>query len=324
MSEAQEKTVEQINKRETVLAGSNLEKILKSGQFAVTCECGPPKGANVEHLMKKIDLIRGNCDAANVTDNQTAVVRMSSIGAAAILVKEGVEPVMQMVTRDRNRIAAQSDMFGAYALGIRNMLCLTGDHQKFGNHPTAKNVFDLDSIQLLNVMRGCCFEGKMAGGEEVDGVPHMFLGAAENPFGDPFEFRVPRLAKKVTAGAEFIQTQCIYDMDRFKRFMAQAVERGLDKKVFVLAGITPLKSAGMANYMNKFVAGISIPDEIIQRMKGAEKGKQAEEGIKICLEQIEEVRKIPGVAGLHLMAIEWEDRVHEILERAKLLPRPKA
>ena len=304
-------------------SGSNLEKVLRAGHFAVTCECGPPKGANLEHLKKKINQIKGCTDAANVTDNQTAVVRMSSIGASAVLVQEGVEPVMQMVTRDRNRIAAQADVFGAYVLGIRNMLCLTGDHQKFGNHPQAKNVFDMDSIQLLSMMKTIRDDGKMNSGEEVDGGIEMFLGAAENPFADPFEFRPIRLAKKIDAGADFIQTQCIYDMPRFKKFMQIACDMGLDKKCFILAGLTPLKSAGMANYMNKFVAGISIPEDVIKRIKGVEKEKQSEEGIRFLLEQIEEVKQIPGVAGAHVMAIEWEERVREIVERAGMLPRPQ-
>ncbi len=307
---------------EEMRSGSNLERVLRSGQFAVTCECGPPKGADVEHLEKKVNLVKGFVDAANVTDNQTAVVRMSSIGASAILVRNGVEPVMQMVTRDRNRIAAQSDVFGAYALGIRNMLCLTGDHQSFGNHPMAKNVFDQDSIQLLDMVRTIRDEGKLFNGEPVEGGIKMFLGAAANPFADPFEFRVIRLAKKINAGADFIQTQCIYDMDRFKEFMRMACDMGLDKKCFILAGLTPLKSAGMANYMNKNVAGITIPDALIQRMKGAPKGKQADEGINILLDQIREVREIPGIAGVHIMAIEWEEKVAEITERAGLLPRP--
>jgi methylenetetrahydrofolate reductase (NADPH) len=304
-------------------SGSNLEKVFKGGHFAVTCECGPPKGADIEVIKKKASYIKGKVDAANVTDNQTAVVRMSSIATSAILIKEGVEPIMQMVTRDRNRIAAQSDVFGAYALGIRNMLCLTGDHQKFGNHPRAKNVFDMDSIQLLDVVRTIRDEGKVNSGEEVEGGIGMFLGAAENPFGDPFEFRVHRLAKKIAAGANFIQTQCIYDMDRFKTFMKQAVDMGLTEKCYIMAGLTPLKSAGMANYMNKFVAGITIPQPLIDRIKGVEKGQQTEEGIKILMEQIEECRNIPGVAGAHIMAIEWEEKVPELVERAKLLPRPQ-
>lgn len=303
-------------------SGSNLEKVLRAGHFAVTCECGPPKGADVHHLEEKINQVKGCVDAANVTDNQTAVVRMSSIGASAILVKNGLEPVMQMVTRDRNRIAAQSDVFGAYVLGIRNMLCLTGDHQTFGNHPMAKNVFDMDSIQLLDMIRIIRDEGKMNSGEPVEGGIGMFLGAAVNPFADPFEFRVIRFAKKVRAGANFVQTQCIYDMKRFREFMRQACDMGLDKECFILAGLTPLKSVGMANYMNKKVAGITIPDDIIARMKGAPKGQAAEEGMKLLIEQIQEVREIPGIAGVHVMAIEWEERVREIVERAGLLPRP--
>lgn len=304
-------------------SGSNLERVLSSGHFAVTCECGPPKGADVEHLREKINLIKGCVDAANVTDNQTAVVRMSSIAASAILVTTGVEPVMQMVTRDRNRIAAQSDLFGAYALGIRNMLCLTGDHQTFGNHPMAKNVFDLDSLQLLDVVRTIRDDGKVNSGDPVEGGIKMFLGAAANPFADPFEFRVIRLAKKIRAGADFIQTQCIYDMDRFREFMKMACDMGLDRECFILAGLTPLKSAGMAAYMNRNVAGISIPDEIIKRIRGAPKQSQPEEGINLILEQIQQVREIPGVAGVHIMAIEWEERVREITERAGLLPRPQ-
>ena len=306
-----------------MMAGSNLERVLKAGHFAVTCECGPPKGADTDLLQTKMDLIKGCVDAANVTDNQTAVVRMSSIAASAILVRNGIEPVMQMVTRDRNRIAAQSDLFGAYALGIRNMLCLTGDHQSFGNHPMAKNVFDLDSIQLLDVVRTIRDQGVLNNGDKVEGGIKMFLGAAANPFADPFEFRVIRLAKKIDAGADFIQTQCIYDMDRFKEFMKMACDMGLDKQCFVLAGLTPLKSAGMASYMNRNVAGITIPDAIIQRIRGVPRGQQAEEGMRLLLEQIQEVREIPGVAGVHVMAIEWEEKVKEIMERAGLLPRPQ-
>jgi methylenetetrahydrofolate reductase (NADPH) len=303
-------------------SGSNLERVLKAGHFAVTCECGPPKGADLEHLQTKIGLIRGCVDAANVTDNQTAVVRMSSIAASAILIRNGMEPVMQMVTRDRNRIAAQSDVFGAYALGIRNMLCLTGDHQSFGNHPMAKNVFDLDSIQLLDVVRTIRDQGLLNNGEQVQGGIGMFLGAAANPFADPFEFRVVRMAKKIRAGADFIQTQCIYDMGRFREFMKMACDMGLDRQCFILAGLTPLKSAGMAAYMNRNVAGIAIPDAIIQRIRGVPKGQQGEEGIRLLLEQIQEVREIPGIAGVHIMAIEWEERIREITERAGLLPRP--
>jgi len=303
-------------------AGSNLEKILTGGQFAVTGELGPPKGADVAIIERKAKLLKGNVDAINVTDNQTAIVRMSSIAVSALLKQMGMEPTMQMVCRDRNRIAMQSDIFGAYALGIRNILCLSGDHQKFGNHPTAKNVFDLDSIQLIQTVKKMRDEHKVLSGDEIEGPPQMFIGAAANPFADPFEFRVIRLAKKAAAGVDFIQTQCIYDMDKFERFMQMVRDRGLHEKIFILAGVTPLKSVGMARYMKEKVAGMEVPDEIINRMKAAGKEKAREEGLKICVEQIERLKKIPGVHGIHLMAIEWEEVVHEIIERAGLLPRP--
>ncbi len=303
-------------------AGSNLEKILTGGQFAVTGELGPPKGADVAIIERKAKLLKGNVDAINVTDNQTAIVRMSSIAVSALLKQMGLEPTMQMVCRDRNRIAMQSDIFGAYALGIRNILCLSGDHQKFGNHPTAKNVFDLDSIQLIQTVKKMRDEHKVLSGDEIEGVPQMFIGAAANPFADPFEFRVIRLAKKAAAGVDFIQTQCIYDMDKFERFMQMARDRGLHEKIFILAGVTPLKSVGMARYMKEKVAGMEVPDEIINRMKAAGKEKAREEGLKICVEQIQRLKSIPGVHGIHLMAIEWEEVVHEIIERAGLYPRP--
>jgi methylenetetrahydrofolate reductase (NADPH) len=304
-------------------AGSNLEKILSSGGFAVTGELGPPKGADVSVIERKASLLKGNVDAINVTDNQTAIVRMSSIAVGAILQRMGLEATMQMVCRDRNRIAIQSDIFGGYALGIRNILCLSGDHQKFGNHPTAKNVFDLDSIQLIQTVKLMRDEHKVLGGDEIEGVPAMFIGAAANPFADPFEYRVIRLAKKVAAGVDFIQTQCIYDMDKFERFMQMVRDRGLHEKVHILAGVTPLKSVGMARYMKEKVAGMEVPDEIIARMKSVGKEKAREEGLNICVEQIQRLRKIEGVHGIHLMAIEWEDAVHSIVERAGLLPRPQ-
>lgn len=303
--------------------GSNLEKILEKGVFAVTGELGPPKGNDVAVIKRKAEHLRGKVDAVNVTDNQTSIVRMSSIATSALLIQMGLEPVMQMVTRDRNRIAIQSDILGATALGIKNMLCLSGDHQNFGNQKDATNVFDIDSIQLLQCVKTMRDEGKLCGGEEkIEGEIKLFIGAAANPFADPFEFRVVRLAKKARAGADFIQTQCIYDMDRFKEWMRMVRDRGLHEKLHILAGVTPLKSGGMARYMAKNVAGITIPDAIIERMVKAK--EPAQEGIKICVEQIEQLRKIEGVRGIHLMAIEWEEKVSEIVEGAGLLPRPKA
>jgi methylenetetrahydrofolate reductase (NADPH) len=304
-------------------SGSNLEKVLRAGHFAFTGECGPPKGANIDHLKEKIAHLKGMVDAVNITDNQTAVVRMSSWAASTILIQEGIEPNFQMVCRDRNRLAMQSDILGAYAMGIRNMLCLSGDHQRFGNHPQAKNVFDLDSMQLIALAKKMRDEGKFLNEEELDVSPRLFIGAASNPFADPTEFRVYRLAKKIASGADFVQTQCIYNMDIFRDFMKKAVDMGLHEKCYILAGVTPMKSVGMAQYMAKAVPGMDVPESLINRLRGAGKGKAAEEGIKFALEEIEEFKEMEGVAGVHLMAIEWEHKVPEIAEKAGLLPRPK-
>jgi methylenetetrahydrofolate reductase (NADH) len=305
------------------ISGSNLEKVLKTGHFAFTGECGPPLGANVELLKKKARFLKGCVDAVNVTDNQTAVVRMSSWAASLILMQEGLEPNFQMVCRDRNRLAMQADILGVFAHGIRNMLCLSGDHQKFGNHPGSKNVFDIDSMQLINMVKTMRDDGKFLNGQEIDVSPRLFIGAASNPFGDPSEFRVYRLAKKIAAGADFVQTQCIYNMKRFREFMKQVVDMGLHEKCAILAGVTPMKSVGMARYMAKQVPGMDVPDELIKRLKGAGKGKGAVEGIQFAVEQIEEFKEMEGIAGVHLMAIEWEHRVPEIAEMAGVLPRPQ-
>lgn len=304
-------------------SGSNLEKVLKAGYFAFTGECGPPRGANAEAIRKKAQYLKGCVDAVNVTDNQTAVVRMSSWAACLILKEEGLDPNFQMVCRDRNRLAMQSDILGIAAHGIKNMLCLSGDHQRFGDHPEAKNVYDIDSIQLISMVKKMRDEGKFLNNQEIDVPPKLFIGAACNPFAEPLEFRVYRLAKKIAAGADFIQTQCIYNMKRFREFMKRVVDMGLHEKCYILAGITPLKSVGMARYMATQVPGMDVPDELIKRLRGAGKGKVAEEGIKIAVEQIQELKEMEGVAGVHLMAIEWEHRVPEIAERAGMLPRPK-
>jgi 5,10-methylenetetrahydrofolate reductase len=303
-------------------SGSNLEKVFANGHFAVTAELGPPKNNDVSVIQRKVDFLRGYIDAVNITDNQTAIVRMSSIATSVFVIQMGMEPVMQMVTRDRNRIAMQSDLFGATALGIKNIVCLTGDHHTFGNQVNAKNVHDLDSVQLINMVKTMRDEKVLMGGEEkIEGEVNMFIGGAANPFADPFEFRALRTAKKAAAGVDFIQTQCIYDMVRFKEWMKMIRDLGVDKKVHIMAGITPLKSAGMARYMAKNVAGITIPEALIDRMAKAAKG--SEEGIKICVEQIQEVREIEGVHGVHIMAIEWEQMISKITEMAGLLPRPK-
>ena len=308
-------------------SGSNLESVLDQGEFAVTAELGPPKSANAASVRKKADLLKGQVDAVNITDNQTAIVRMSSVAAARLALDHGVEPVMQMTCRDRNRLAIQSDILGAYALGIRNILCLSGDHQRFGNHPQAKNVFDLDSIQLVDMVRTMRDKGLFQCGEEIRNTkkaplspPKMLIGAAANPFGDPFPFRVIRLAKKVNAGADFIQTQPVFDLERFINWMAAVRDRGLHEQTAILGGVMPVKTWKALDYMDKNVPGISIPAPLIKRMKEAE-DPQAE-GVKLCVEVIQQLREVQGVRGVHIMAVEWEAVVPDIVSRAGLLPRP--
>lgn len=324
------------------LSGSNLEKILRAGHFAVTGELGPPQSADPEVIREKAALLKGYCDAVNITDNQTAIVRMSSISAGAILVQEGLEPVIQMTCRDRNRLAIQSDLLGANALGMKNLLCLTGDHQNFGNHPTAKNVFDIDSVQLVKMVADMRDQHIFQCGEAFKGPePRFFVGAAAAPFADPIDFRPYRLAKKVNAGADFIQTQLVYDVPAFAHYMEKVRELGLHEKTYIMAGVGPLKSPGMARYMKNNVPGILVPDEIINRMTAAggpwagkkndeltpeDKRERAkawqQEGIQVCVELIQQLRQIEGVAGVHVMAIEWEAAVKPIVEGAGLYPRP--
>jgi methylenetetrahydrofolate reductase (NADPH) len=303
---------------------SKLQKMMASGHLAVTSEVGPPRSADGSVIEKKGNLIKDYVDAVNVTDNQTSVCRVCSLACCIRLKLMGLEPVLQMVTRDRNRIALQSDILGAASFGINNILCLTGDHQHFGDHPKAVNVFDLDSIQLIQTVKLMRDEGRLLGGHEFEVRPQMFIGAAANPFAGPnVAMRVARLAKKAAAGVQFIQTQCIYNLDTFKEFMKLAVDRGLHEKVAILAGITPMKNVGMAKYMQKRVPGIDVPDEIVRRIGGVPKEKQAEEGISLAVDQIEELKGVEGVRGFHLMAIEWEEKVPEIVQRAGLYPRPK-
>jgi methylenetetrahydrofolate reductase (NADPH) len=307
-----------------VTTPSRLEKVIAAGHYAVTSECGPPRNGNADAVSHKASILKDHVDAINITDNQTAVVRQCSLASCIRLKLLGLEPVLQMVTRDRNRIAIQSDLLGATAFGINNVLCLTGDHQRFGDHPNCANVFDLDSTKLIQTVKLMRDAGRLLGGHEMkEDFPKMFIGAAENPFADPFEIRVLRLAKKVAAGAQFIQTQCIYNMDKFKLWMKLLREIGLHEKVAILAGLTPMKNVGMAKYMKNRVPGIDVPDSIIKRLAGVPKEKQAEEGINICLEQIEELKQEEGIRGFHIMAIEWEEKVPEIVERAGLYPRPK-
>ncbi len=304
---------------------STLEKVLSAGHFAVTAELGPPQNANPEAIKKKAKHCLGNVEGANITDNQTAIVRMSSIAAGVIALSCGVEPIIQMVCRDRNRIAMQSDILGAAALGCKNLLCLSGDHQKFGNHPESAGVYDIDSVQLVAMVKQMRDDKQFISGDPIkEHEPRLFIGAVENPFADPFEFRVVRLAKKVNAGADFLQTQCIFDVDKFEKWMKMVVDQGLHEKIYILAGLTPVRSERALKFMNTEVAGMSIPDELISRMEAVkDKDEKKEEGIKICLEMIERIKSIEGVAGIHLMPIGWESITPVILERAGLLPRPQ-
>ncbi len=300
---------------------SKLQRLFEEGEFVVTCEIGPPKSASGEGIRKHAEHLKSYADAMNLTDNQTAIVRLSSIGAGLHVIAAGGEPIIQMTCRDRNRIALQSDLLGAYSLGIRNLLCLSGDHQMFGNHQGAKNVYDLDSIQLIKTVRDMRDNKIFHSGEKIkQDEPRFFIGAVANPFADPFEFRVFRMEKKIRAGAQFIQTQCIFDMDRFEAFMDLARKRGLHEQAYIMAGVMPVKSAKVARYMQKNVSGMLVPDWIVERLEKAE--DQAAEGVQICIEQIKHLKNIPGISGVHIMAVAWEEIVPNIVAGAGLLPRP--
>ena len=286
---------------ETREPASNLERILRAGKFAVTSEVGPPKSGDAAAIHKKAKLLRDVSDAANITDNQTAIVRMSSIAAASMAIQDGFEPVIQVTCRDRNRISIQSDLLGAYALGVRNVLCLTGDHMRCGNHPEARKVYDLDSINLIGMVRAMD-AGKFQNGEEIKPAPRFFVGGVENPFAPPYEFRPFRLKKKAEAGAQFIQTQMIFNVERFKEFMKVVVDLGLHEKMYILAGVGPLKSPGMARYMRDSVAGMEVSAKWVERMEKTPKEKWKDEWMNVCVEIINEMREIPGIAGVHIMS----------------------
>ncbi len=315
-------------------SGSNLERVLAAGHFAVTGELGPPRSINKDFVTSRIDMMKDHVDAANLTDNQTGIVRLSSIATGILLAQNGLEPVIQMTCRDRNRLAIQSDLMGANIHGVQNVLCLSGDHQSFGNHPGAKNVHDVDSMQLIRMVRDMRDENRFQCGDEIKGGgPRLFIGAAASPFSSPIEHRPLRLAKKVIAGADFVQTQMIFDMGQFREYMKRVVDMGLHEKVSILAGVGPLKSTPMAKFLNDQVPGIVVPDDCMKRMEGAVKGVDSDdkiamrdawraEGIKLCVEQIQEVREIEGVAGVHIMAILWEAAIAPIVEAAGLYPRP--
>lgn len=296
---------------------SNLEKSLSEGRFVITTEIGPPKDAAASKIRDKAMLLKGCADAFNITDNQTAVVRMSSLAGSVILLEMDMEPIMQMTCRDRNRIGLQSDLLGASALGVRNILCLTGDHQSFGNHPAAKGVFDIDSIQLLQIIKNMRDAGIFQSGDPLLAErPCAFLGAAANPYADPFEIQVDRLRKKIDAGAEFIQTQSVYNLEKFSQWIDDVRSEGLDKKVHILAGITPLKSVKMAERMKFHVPGTDVPDVVYERIKNA--SDAAKEGYIIALETIRELKGLKGIHGIHITALFWEEIIPVLVKDSGL------
>ena len=295
-----------------------MEQVLAGAGFAVTGELGPPKGADADVIVEKANILKGHVDAVNITDNQTAIARMSSMAAARLVIDQGLEPIMQITCRDRNRLAMQADILGAAALGVKNLLCLTGDHQSFGNHPKSKGVFDLDSVTLIKMVKDMRDVPAFECGDEITKAPKLYIGAAANPYADPFPFRAIRLAKKVDAGTDFVQTQIIFNVDKFEEFMAQCRELGVTDRCKILAGVAPLKSAGMAKYMKNRVAGMDVPDGVIERMSDADDAQDA--GIDVCVDVINQVKDIEGVAGVHIMAVEWEEAVPEIVSRAGLKP----
>jgi len=298
---------------------SNLEKVLSEKGFAVTAEIGPPKGCDSSRIRKKGEMLRGCADAFNVTDNQTAVVRMSSMAGCCILLDMGLEPVMQMACRDRNRIGLQSDVLGAAAVGVRNILCVTGDHQCFGNHPSSKGVYDLDSIQLIQIIKNMRDKGVFQSDDEISfGKPEVFIGAAANPFAHPYELMVNHLEKKVLAGAEFIQTQSVFNLDMFVSWMDEICSIGLDKKVHIIAGVTPLKSLKMAERMKFHVPGVDVPDDIFNRIKNSKDQMRA--GYEISLELIDKIKKIRGVHGLHITALFWESIIPSLVKESGIYP----
>lgn len=299
---------------------SRLQSILSEGRFVITAEIGPPKSADPLKIRDKALLLEGCADAFNVTDNQTAVVRMSSLAGSVLLLQMEFEPIMQMTCRDRNRIGLQSDVLGAAALGIRNILCLTGDHQSFGNHPEAKGVFDIDSLQLIQIIKKMQDEGVFQSGDPLRGTrPTVFLGAAANPYADPYEIQVDRLRKKIDAGAQFIQTQSVYNLEKFTTWMDEVRAQGLDKKVHILAGVTPLKSIKMAERMKFHVPGTDVPDTVFEQIRNA--ADPAKEGYTIALNTIRELRHLKGIHGIHITALFWEEIIPALVRESGLLSR---
>jgi methylenetetrahydrofolate reductase (NADPH) len=294
---------------------------LESGETAVTAEIGPPRGADPEAVRRKVALVRGWVDAVNITDGQGAHVRMSNWAASLLALAAGVEPVMQVTCRDRNRIALQSDLLSAAALGIPNVLLMTGDHPRFGDHPDAKPVFDLDSVQLVWTARTMRDEGRLLSGRKLDPPPRWLIGAVENPFAPPDRFRAARLGKKVAAGADFVQTQFVFDIAVFTRWMAEVRDLGLIRRCKILAGVGPVRSLRALEHMRTAVPGLSIPDQVERRLRGVPGDRVAQEGMAMCAETIQQILQVPGVSGVHVMSPGFEQGIPGILDLAGLRRR---
>ena len=302
-------------------SGSRLERVLRAGHFAVTAELLSPDSADPQTVLDHAEVIGDSCDAINVTDASGANVHLSNVAVAALLRQAGYDAVVQIACRDRNRIALQGDLLGVAALGVQNVLCLTGDGVGAGDHPESKPVFDMDSITLLRTARILCDKGHFLSGRSIESPPKLFLGAASNPFAPPYDFRPVHLKKKIEAGADFIQTQFCFDVPRLETFLERVRDMGLDERVFIVVGVGPLRSARAALWMRDNVPGVVIPDRVVRRLTDAGKRSRTE-GRRICIETIEQIKEIPGVSGIHMMAYRQEHLVPEILEEAGLLPRP--
>lgn len=307
----------------TPSANSRLARVLCAGRQAVTIEVTPPVGPNIEFVERHIGIVRGYGDAYNVTDNQAASVHMCSLAVSIMLKQMGLEPVLQLACRDRNRLALQADLLGASAFGIVNVLAISGDHPRWGDHPQAKAVYDVDSINLIRIMRMMRDDQVFENGQKIPRrAPHLFIGAAENPFAPPYDYRPYRLAKKVVAGAQFIQTQLIYNVERFRQFMQQVVDLELHEQVAILAGVGPIRSVRVAEYMQKEVAGMEVPQWIVDKIKSLSKDDAQKFGIDLCCEISQKALAIEGVRGLHVMAVGWPEAVPEIVKNIGLYPRP--
>lgn len=301
---------------------SELHRLLLAGEFVVTAELQATDSSDPASVLELADLLRGKADAVNCTDNSAAHPHIAPLAAARLLAEHGIEPIMQLTCRDRNRLALQADLLGAGALGIPNVLCMTGDDVSAGDHPEAKPIYDIDSVQLLRIARIMRDEGRYLSGRELAVPPSFLIGAVENPFAPPLEFRPMRVGQKTEAGAEFIQTQICFSVDKLRLFMARCGELGLLDHAWILAGVFVLRSARAARYLRDEVPGLDVPDRVIERMDAAPSERQPDEGVKIALEIVDQVRGIPGISGVHLMSIKNEHSIARVVEEAGLLPRP--